>query len=770
MVNRNLPAYKPIEVTFLSEQKVDLGEVSFWRNNLVAASKRHNHLYIALRSSIRVYSPAYPNQIIPPNLSYITLTSSFTPTGPGYIDPAEPHAINSLTVGDLGFEEVLVSAHDDGDVCVWYTRDLSKLAFRLSVGESAWGVALHKERRLMAVSANNHSIHVFELAITDDGDCPCPEEGTDAGLTHRHRRRRRRKRDSFGYDGGGGFQGMCNLNGEPLPGNDDASKKRRKKTSTKNKTPTTLKGHGCNIPNVSFLDDPTGRWLVGTSIDGMVILWDVMTERPVEKCRLGMDNRGWSVLFLKPQAFKPVSNIYEALGRPVPEESQTSPEAPPRISLNAIGVKTISTDYYDPVTSSQAQLSRMARAWDISPNPGAHISGLSTTNDLLYQLAMADAGYDEDQYSEEEEDEDHDYSDGPYAEEEEDEDGGWSEGSAEGEVEVFFGPGGATVELVTTGSSESGSSHHTSSTDTSSDDGSGHYSYQGSDAIHNPRSSLNFYGPVQFVGLVQGSDSPSSTSSSSPSHPIQSPIVTTTNPTKRTRPSSRCLSKSHNYSTSSNSGYTSSTSSSSSSTDTDSEEETPAQPPTSLIFSTTGRNAHLLTVTSSLSPIVLCRSPLRTCQPHPSNRHRYAANIDRLNLCHAIPELSLVIAASQKGRVAVFRLTRVGDEYCMRLDDILPRESEFPGAITPGGSTALLGVAVGPIQGREVGSSVRRRRGGWRGNERRRRYRLMCVFVDGRVLSYEIGREGSPERAMEGGGGGMGVGMGVGGLGGFVMV
>ncbi|RPB00164.1 hypothetical protein L873DRAFT_1835083 [Choiromyces venosus 120613-1] len=754
MVNRNLPAYKPIEITFLSEQKVDLGEVSFWRNNLVAASKRHNHLYIALRSSIRVYSPAYPNQIISPNLSYITLTSSSAPTRPGYIDPTEPHAINSLTVGDLGFEEVLVSAHDDGNVCVWYTRDLSKLAFRLSVGETAWGVALHKEQRLVAVSANNHLIHVFELAITDDVDCPCPEEGTDAGPTHRHRRRRRRKRGSFGYDGEGGFEGKYDLNGKPLLGNDGASKKRRKKTSVKNRAITILKGHGCNIPNVSFLDDPTGRWLVGTSIDGMVILWDVMTERPVEKCRLGMDNRGWSVLFLKPQAFKPVSNLYEALGKPVPEDPLISPEGPSKISLNATGIKTISTDYYDPVPGSQAQLSRMAKAWDISPDPSAHISGLSPTNELLYQLAMTDAGHDEDQYSEEE-----------------DEDGGWSEGNAEeGDVEVFFGSGGATVELVATGSSESGSSHHTFNTDTSSDDGSGHHSYQDSDIIHNPRSSLNFYSPVQFVGLVQDSDSPSSTSSSSSPHPIQSPTSSTPNPTKRTRPSSRYLSKSHNNSTSI-SGYTSSTSSNSTSTDTDSEEEeTPVQPPTSLIFSTTEHNAHLLTVTSSLSPIVLCRSPLRTSLPHLFNPHQYAANIDRLNLCNAIPELSLVIAASQKGRIAVFRLTRVGDEYCMRLDDILPRESEYPGAITPGGSTALLGVAVGPIQGRELGSSVNRRRGGWRGNERRRRYRLMCVFVDGRVLSYEIGREGAPERAVEGGGGGMGMGMGLGGLGGFVMV
>ncbi|KAG0633215.1 hypothetical protein HOY80DRAFT_653081 [Tuber brumale] len=169
--------------------------------------------------------------MISPNLSYISLTSSFTTTGPGYIDPAKPHAINSLKVGGLGFEEVFLSADDDGDMCVGYTRDLSKLAFRSSVRESAWGVALHKDRRLRVVSANNHPMHVFELAITDDGNCPCPEEATDAGLTHRHRRRR--KRGLFGYDGGGGFEGMCNLNGKRLLGNDDASKKRRKKTHEK---------------------------------------------------------------------------------------------------------------------------------------------------------------------------------------------------------------------------------------------------------------------------------------------------------------------------------------------------------------------------------------------------------------------------------------------------------------------------------------------------------------------------------------------------------
>lgn len=131
-------------------------------------------------------------------------------------------------------------------------------------------------------------------------------------------------------------------------------------------------------------------------------------------------------------------------------------------------------------------------------------------------------------------------------------------------------------------------------------------------------------------------------------------------------------------------------------------------------------------------------------------------------MVHCIPELSLVIAASQKGRAAVFRLTRVADDFCMRLDTILPRE----GAEGERGrgrerrpTSALLGVAVGPVQER------RRPRG--RGRMwGRRRWRLMMVYMDGSVLSYELGREAGvmTVEGVEGGG------LGTLGVGGFVMV
>lgn len=209
----------------------------------------------------------------------------------GYIDPQCPHAINTLTIGELGEEEVLVSAHDDGDVCVWYTRDLSRMALRENVGESAWGVAIHKEKRLLAVSANTHDITVFELGV---GRCGIREEEDEekereVGKDVLARRmeavppesschgetRKRMAGDEAGR--------VC---GRPRASSAVNGHKRRKekKAARKDKSVKVLKGHSHNIPSISFLDDSSGRWLAGTSIDGVVILWDVHTQRMVEKC------------------------------------------------------------------------------------------------------------------------------------------------------------------------------------------------------------------------------------------------------------------------------------------------------------------------------------------------------------------------------------------------------------------------------------------------------------------------------------------------------
>lgn len=229
----------------------------------------------------------------------------------GYIDEQHPHAINSLTIGELGSEEVLVSAHDDGNVCVWYTRDLTRIALRLSVSESAWGVALHKEKRLLAVSANSHVITVFELGVGRDeqaarevwhrrGWDSSDEEGEAAAEEKEAMARRAEgKRPIYSVPG----QTKRRPAWEGSDGDDDGKqgrehgcegcrrrappRNRKKRRKINDKSVKTLTGHLNNIPNISFLDDDSGRWLTGTDIDGFVILWDVHTQRMVEKCKLG---------------------------------------------------------------------------------------------------------------------------------------------------------------------------------------------------------------------------------------------------------------------------------------------------------------------------------------------------------------------------------------------------------------------------------------------------------------------------------------------------
>ena len=266
-----------------------------------------------------MYIPTYPRQTLPETPHAVLCSqSSQTPPVQGDIDPDRPHDINSLTIGELGCEEVLVSAHDDGDVCVWYTRDLSRMALRDNVGRSAWGVTIHKERRLLAVSSNTHDITVFELGVRHgqggedcfdaDGEEYDDECGSREEVLRRvslepagsESTRKRTTRDEDGTsdeteDGLGHRQ-----NGGTRPQKTGFKRRKGKETAVHDTSiRKVLRGHGHNVPSISFLDDSSGRWLAGVSYDGMVILWDVHTQRMVEKCKLAyVAAMGWSYVVL----------------------------------------------------------------------------------------------------------------------------------------------------------------------------------------------------------------------------------------------------------------------------------------------------------------------------------------------------------------------------------------------------------------------------------------------------------------------------------------
>ena len=89
-------------------------------------------------------------------------------------------------MGDLGDEEILLLAYDDGDVIGYYNFQIEKALLRIESGNalkhstpvapffhqntgiSTWGLAIHKQSRLIAAGNNSKEVHVFAFALSPE--------------------------------------------------------------------------------------------------------------------------------------------------------------------------------------------------------------------------------------------------------------------------------------------------------------------------------------------------------------------------------------------------------------------------------------------------------------------------------------------------------------------------------------------------------------------------------------------------------------------------
>ncbi|KAI1094936.1 hypothetical protein F5B19DRAFT_442606 [Rostrohypoxylon terebratum] len=163
-----------------------LPRVAPWRMNLTALSQAYNIYMVAYsdkiyvsrpRSCVTNFLPHEPDLILQPAASDMGVEAG------GYLDENFPHQVNHLIVSDFGNEEILVLAYDDGDVIAYYTRHIENELLRRerggrinksvpgpffheNVDKSAWGLAVHKQSRMIAVSSNYHDVTVFVFALT----------------------------------------------------------------------------------------------------------------------------------------------------------------------------------------------------------------------------------------------------------------------------------------------------------------------------------------------------------------------------------------------------------------------------------------------------------------------------------------------------------------------------------------------------------------------------------------------------------------------------
>ncbi|KAL8812344.1 MAG: hypothetical protein Q9200_001111 [Gallowayella weberi] len=288
--------------------------VAPYRNNLVAFSQYHNLCFVASQARILIHLPIYLDHTLPFPRSVLELATSNN-AGFGYIDPGNSHSINHLVVAELGVEEIIIAVCDDGDVVAYEVRRIREELdqhgpeyttpcfisniqplFLRNVGMSAWGVAVHKEARMIAVSSNTARIHIFAFALgdtscnSDTGDNPTPD--VDAHLL------------SSLEDA----DWVC----------PDATEQLEPFDRSRN-LEIVLPLHATNIPNVAFYNPYHGStedvFLVSTDIHGMTYVWNVWRRTQVADLTTTSNRyRGWGVLCLDPFFSRPAEHTGELFG------------------------------------------------------------------------------------------------------------------------------------------------------------------------------------------------------------------------------------------------------------------------------------------------------------------------------------------------------------------------------------------------------------------------------------------------------------------------
>ena len=250
---------------------------------MTALSQYHNLYFVAYVDSIHVFEPEFPHQVVPTEPVLVINLPASRPNLRGYINHRKPQAANHIITRNLGDEEILLIACDSGDVIGYTTRSIVKTVlhrrtisgyrtcvvpspfFHENVGDSAWGLDVHQNARLIAASCNTKEITIFAFALAQDGD--------NAGSSRDHEFKSTTQEDVVGTLSRKRMQAPLS----PLWKTNYQDDWKHNRAQGNVAFP--LRGHSANIPNISFLnssdDKDAGPYLVSTDIYGKVALWNV---------------------------------------------------------------------------------------------------------------------------------------------------------------------------------------------------------------------------------------------------------------------------------------------------------------------------------------------------------------------------------------------------------------------------------------------------------------------------------------------------------------
>ena len=317
-----------------------LPPVSKWRNNLTALSHYENLFFIASNDCIAVYQPEFPFQTLRRQPALLIKPELANRNALGYLSQrghAQDHCINHLMVGDLGSQEILLFVTDSGNVEAYYTSAILEAIkrapgqycegsssdvlglrpfFSYWVRQSAWGIDIHKEARMIAVSAN-----------VPNNAQPGTSADTSATVTV----------FAFALHAPPSSESESESDGEEHDSPDNVEwtvwvptlhSEQPKRTRNYKIVLAGWEGHGNNIPNICFAntsDDDGSIWLLSTDITGEMKSWQVWKASvfrcwnfgtPEGSVRPWMHHHypGWNVAALDVSWFRPAKNNDEFIG------------------------------------------------------------------------------------------------------------------------------------------------------------------------------------------------------------------------------------------------------------------------------------------------------------------------------------------------------------------------------------------------------------------------------------------------------------------------
>lgn len=600
--------YQPVQVDLIGIERglerftrdgvTELPPVALWRNNLTALSHTQNLYFVATTLCVAVYEPKFPYQTLKRTPALVILPDVTRGDVTGAIPSSSPHAVNQLVVGQLGSQEILLLARDSGNVEAYniaaiceaikkipedYTGERNSLVlnvrpfFKQWVRQSAWGLAIHKEARMIAVSANIPSAWQ-----------PADSEDTSATITV----------FAFAVLPEPRSNASESSDGRSDTDEEDWIPWSSKDTPVRNRNYKIVlagwHGHEHNIPNITFLNtsqESDSAWILSTDILGRMKMWHIWSQTCWRTWDFGHDTRrvwmgapsypGWQVVALDIGIFVRTDTTEEFIGASRAPIHHGNYDGGPSFDLSSIARRVPGRSQYHPA------------------HPDADLD-LSSEDDL-------------DEVIDEQDD------------------------VLTSAVLIVDQEGLEIENLVRSQISRFG----------------GELEYQIED---------------ERRYIVPTSTEDSSTSSEG-ERQMPSP------PPERSMRTNRLLNQMV--------------------TSTDNKT---TMPPDIAILHCGNANVRLLGGPRAKYPHIFCAGILRQIFPN-TRIGQNLDHIDRLNMVHTIPDLGIVLIATQAGRLAVCALTRRGDGLLgLRVDWILPTKKQELRGQRPE-FCPLIGVAVGPIQG-----------------------------------------------------------------------